>query len=206
VTYKSILCLNGDLPPRDFFQKLALPIVAADGAANRLHGLGIVPRVVIGDLDSVVPHLGVQLMRMEDQNQCDYEKSMTYLAKQGLLPTIVLGMGGGELDHVLNNVNVFMSGPSENIFYAPPVYGRVLNPSKHLLSLPLHTKVSIFGLPETRITTRGLQWDVTEQKLAFPGFVSLSNRVKAKGVILHVLEGQALFLAHGLFSLTRSEL
>lgn len=199
MTYKSILCLNGELPPRDFFEKFSLPIVAADGAANKLHALGITPRVVIGDLDSVAPHLGVERIHVEDQNRCDYEKAMDYLVDQKLLPTVVLGSSGGDLDHILNNINVFMQHSPGNLLYAAPLYGTVLSQPQTRLTLPTQTKISMIGLPEVHLVTQGLKWDLTGQKLSFPGFNSCFNRTNEKTINIQIIEGQVLFLAHAFF-------
>jgi thiamine pyrophosphokinase len=113
-------------------------------------------------------------------------------------------MSGGELDHILNNISVFMSHPFGNLLYAPPLYGTLLCKSQNLFTLPIHTKVSIIGLPETKITTQGLEWDLTEQKLYFPGFNSCLNRMKENTLSIQVIEGKALLLAHKFFSLDSS--
>ena len=201
MTYKSILCLNGDLPGKDFFSKLDLPIIAADGAANKLYAIGFPPDLVIGDLDSVDSRLNLNLIHIEDQNRCDYEKSMKYLEIFKLLPTVVVGIAGGELDHVLNNINIFMSYPCGNLLYAPPLYGTTLCESENLLEIPSHTKVSIIGLPEAKITTCGLAWDLTRQKLYFPGFNSCSNRTTKETLSIQIFQGKVLFLAREFFSM-----
>jgi thiamine pyrophosphokinase len=199
MTYKSILCLNGELPQKSFFDKLQLPIIAADGAANALHKLGIKPSITIGDLDSVASHLKGPFLHVEDQSRCDYEKSMEYLENKGLLPTIILGSSGGNLDHILNNISVFMSHSPGNLLYSPPLYGTILCASQTLIELPIYTKVSLFGLPHARLITQGLEWDLTGQSLHFPGINSSLNRAIKKRISIQVLEGQALFLAHGFF-------
>src|SRR4051812_4632610 len=92
-TYRSILCLNGDLPPPSFFLQRDLPVVAADGAANSLLALGIRPKLIIGDLDSVDPKILNQyaFLLKPDQNTSDYQKSLVYLHDNKLLPSIVVG-------------------------------------------------------------------------------------------------------------------
>jgi thiamine pyrophosphokinase len=199
MTYKSILCLNGDLPHRDFFENLQLSIIAADGAANKLAALGIKPHLVIGDLDSVNRELDMPYLYVHDQSRCDYEKSMDYLKQEGLLPTIVLGTNGGDLDHILNNISVFMSYPPGNLLYAAPIYGTVLNQSQTLLQIPIDTKVSIIGVPQARVVTKGLEWDLTGQSLSFPGVSSCLNRTIDYEVSLTIKEGQVLVLAHNFF-------
>lgn len=199
MTYKSILCLSVELPQKDFFQKMNLPVIAADGAANQLHALGITPHIVIGDLDSVDSSLNFNSLHIQDQSRCDFEKSMEYLEQEGLLPSIILGSSGGDLDHILNNISIFMLNSQGNLLYAPPLYGAVFSNPQTQVILPRHTKISMLGLPQARVVTQGLEWDLTGQKLNFPGFNSCLNRSKSTKVHVQVLEGQVLFLAHEFF-------
>ena len=60
---KSVLCLDGILPFQ-FLKSCNLPIFAADGAANPLVAHGIIPKLIIGDLDSVKPEI-LQLIDAE---------------------------------------------------------------------------------------------------------------------------------------------
>jgi thiamine pyrophosphokinase len=86
-----------------------------------------------------------------------------------------------------------------NLLYAPPLYGAVLSNAQTRVTLPIHTKVSMLGLPLARVVTQGLEWDLTGQKLYFPGFNACLNRSKSTNVHVQVLEGQILFLAHEFF-------
>lgn len=194
--FKSILCLNGDLPHPDFFDK-NLPIFAADGAANRLMKIGIKPERVIGDLDSVLPEYLNQLNTHYhfDQNYCDFEKSLQYLENKNLLPTIVLGMNGGFLDHILNNVNCFMKGHA--VFYAEPIFGFMLqqNTTK-LLTLPLHSKISLIGIPNAIVSSHGLQWELDHYSMTFPGKSSCFNCSIHQNIEMTVHSGNVLILIY----------
>lgn len=192
--YRSILCLNGELPDVNFFQT-KLPIIAADGAANTLMKMGIEPAIVIGDLDSIAPEYREQLKTHfhYDQDYCDFEKSISYLQEKGLMPAIILGMNGGFLDHILNNVNIFMC--SGSFFYAPPVYGYVLKKNEtRKFILPLQTKISIIGMPSAEVTTKGLEWELTQSQLSFPGKNSCFNRNVQPDTQVRVHDGFALVL------------
>jgi len=196
--YRSILCLNGDLPAADFF-KGALPIIAADGAANTLVKMGIKPDLVIGDLDGIEPHLREQLPTLfhYDQDFCDYEKSLNYLEAQALLPCIVLGVNGGFLDHILNNINIFMR--SNSCFYAPPLVGYVLREQQaQEWNLALDTKISLIGIPHAEVTTQGLTWELEKAQLTFPGKNSTFNRTSVPTVKITVHQGQVLVLIYSL--------
>ena len=118
--YRSILALNGELPSKSFFD-VDLPVIAADGAANRLAQIGVKPKVIVGDLDAVDPRLieEIESVYVLDQSRCDFEKTLEYINQADLLPTIIVGASGGYIDHILNNMSLLMAGGG--IFYSPPI-------------------------------------------------------------------------------------
>jgi thiamine pyrophosphokinase len=195
--YKSILCLNGELPEAPFFKGINLPVIAADGAANSLHDLGVKPYFIIGDLDSVVPSLlkNTDFLHLPEQNSNDYQKTMAYLKEKNLLPSIVVGINGGYLDHVLNNINIFMN--SDCLLYAPPLKGFVLKTNKKMeLSLPKNTKISLLGIPTAAVSSTGLKWELNKSPLSFPGNNSCYNRTNLEKVHLEVHQGNLLVLIY----------
>lgn len=191
--YRSILCLHGDLPDSLFFETMQLPIIAADGSANRLIELGITPQLILGDLDSVHPPLLQKHahLHIPHQEQSDYQKAMLYLKNKALLPAVIVGINGGHLDHILNNLNIFMD--SNCLFYAPPLKGFALNTEIELnLSLPLNTKISIMGIPKATLCSQGLKWELNHSELSFPGQTSCFNRTVLPEITLKVHQGTAL--------------
>lgn len=195
--YRSILCLNGDLPEASFFLDWQLPVIAADGAANRLYQLGISPHIIIGDLDSVDPLMGKNhaVLHCPDQQASDFQKCIQYLRDQSLLPAIILGINGGFLDHVLNNINIFLE--TDSVLYAPPLVGQVLKEnSRQGFSLPLNSKISLFGIPSALVTTKGLKWDLNESMLAFPGSTSCFNRSREPSIEIWTQRGSVLVLVY----------
>jgi len=194
--YKSILCLNGELPEKHFFE-VKLPIIAADGATNQLMAMGIKPNLIIGDLDSVSPDYleHIQNIQHWDQDYCDYQKSLWYLEKNDLLPAIIVGVNGGYLDHILNNINLFMA--HQNLLYSPPIYGFVLNSQQNIvLNLPINTKVSLLGIPSAKVSTVGFKWELNLMDLSFPGKTSCFNRTSSCEPLINVQDGSALVLVY----------
>lgn len=194
--YKSILCLSGELPNANFFAT-DLPIIAADGAANHLMQLGITPKMVIGDLDSVSPeHLKIIPCHYHyDQNFCDFEKSLQYLEKNHLLPAVIVGLNGGYLDHVLNNVNHFLQ--TGCVLFALLICGFALNEGKNKqLTLSLNTKISLLGIPAATVTTKGLKWNLCNDQLTFPGKNSCFNRTQEHEIEIQVHSGAVLVLVY----------
>lgn len=193
--YRSVLCLHGTLPNRKFFQKMQLPIIAADGAANSLATMGIIPHMVIGDLDSVRQDLLVdgKFIKLGDQNSSDFEKALNYLEDHSLLPSIILGMSGGYMDHILNNINVFTR--TNSVFLGENIMGLMLRKT-HVFNLEIGTKLSLFGIPRCCITTKGLKWNLSTAELVFPGFNSCFNRAALENIHIHVTSGAALLIVY----------
>lgn len=195
--FKSILCLNGHLPEPAFFKTFNLPICAADGAANYLMHQGIMPELVVGDLDSLTVILpqSVEQIRIAEQDRCDYEKALEILADRAYLPCLIVGLNGGELDHILHNISVFMQG--DNCFWAPPIYGMILRLGEAAeLQLQYPGKISLLGLPHAQVNSRGLQWELQNYAMHFPGRTSCLNQALEKEVYIEVKEGQLLLLVH----------
>lgn len=192
-SYKSILCLNGSITEFSFLQTTKLPIIAADGAGNTLMQHGIKPDLVIGDLDSLCPAIAQDVKTKYEpcQNSSDFQKALKHLEQKDLLPTIILGMHGGFIDHILNNINIFIA--SNNVFYAPPVIGYVVKEEKSF-SFPLNTKVSLMGIPSSVVTTQGLKWELDQSLLTFPGANSCFNRTITKTISINVHQGNVLTL------------
>lgn len=195
--YQSILCLNGALPHSEFFDQINLPIIAADGAVNILHAMKREPFCVIGDLDSVSIELRQKYdcIHIPDQDQSDFQKALEYLNQKKLLPAIILGVNGGHLDHILNNLNIFLK--TDSAFYSPPIWGFVLQPSsRYEFNLMTNTKISLMGIPHAEVSSQGLKWELTRHYLSFPGAQSCFNRSARSQVLLEVHAGRVLALIY----------
>lgn len=196
--YRSLLCLNGRLPDQSFFQKLPLPIIAADGAANVLVEQGISPQLIIGDLDSVKPKIQEHhpCLKISDQNSSDFQKAMYYLRENNLLPAIVLGINGGYLDHIL--CNIALLAQDNCLLYDPPhTVGCFLRPGHyHYETLTPMSKLSLIGAPSCIVSSSGLRWELQNHSLEFWGKNSFFNRTSASKLSLEIKEGCLLFLLY----------
>ncbi len=88
-------------------------IVAADSGANRLGELGILPHVVIGDLDSLagadlfqLKSVGVEFAAHPDPEQrTDGDVAIEYALRRGATSIVVVGLfGGPRYDHAVANL------------------------------------------------------------------------------------------------------
>lgn len=195
-SYRCVLALNGNLPERSFFER-GLPIIAADGALNTLQAFGLVPNVVIGDLDSVQKPIAsdIEVIFRQDQNSCDFEKALEYLKSQDLLPAIIVGVNGGFIDHILNNINIFLK--HRCIFYADPILGQILQKGEQTsFKLPVNTKISLIGFLEAKVSTQGLRWELEHYSMSFPGKNSCFNRTQTESITITVESGFCLVMIY----------
>lgn len=196
--YKSLFCLHGHLPDHSFFQKMMLPIIAADGAANLLVKEGVEPDLIIGDLDSATADVQKRYpcLRIADQETSDLQKGMEYLKDNHLLPTIVLGTNGGYLDHILSNISL-LAREGNCLLYDPPyTVGFFLKPGIYRRSFPLMSKLSLMGAPAARVTSVGLKWELEDYPLEWCGNQSCFNRTILPDITLEVKEGHLLLLLY----------
>jgi thiamine pyrophosphokinase len=195
--YKSVICLNGELPAKSFFDCLTLPIIATDAAANYLYDNGIGFEIVTGDMDGVrqsVLSSSKRNVTLPDQNLSDFQKTLEFSFDNGLLPAIVLGVSGGYIDHIINNLDSFCR-TDDNVFLAGEIAGFKLSSSRGL-KLEIGTKISIIGFPRCKISTSGLKWELRDRDLCYPGYNSFFNRVAAEDVEINILSGCAVVMIY----------
>jgi thiamine pyrophosphokinase len=197
-----LLALDGLLPGAAFIQRLRphhTLLVAADGAALKLRERGILPDVVIGDLDSVGDFRevliaeGVEVIEEPSQELNDFEKGLRWVIARGELSATVIGIGGGMTDHALNNFSVLARyarsirlsvRDEESIGYA--VHDAIV------LNASPGDRLSLIPLPRARLTTTGLVWELDDEVLGFGEREGGSNRAAERIVTVRVTEGVVL--------------
>lgn len=160
--------------------------VAADGGADRLLRLGVMPEAVIGDFDSLSAAARAKIPAarqhpMPEQATTDFDKALRSVAAPIVL---ALGFAGARLDHGLAAMNTLVMrsaqrciliGPKDVAFAAPERLELLLGPGEPL---------SLF--PMARVTGRseGLEWPIEGIDFAPDGVIGTSNRVVARKVVL----------------------
>jgi thiamine pyrophosphokinase len=199
-SFDAVILLNGILPERSVLELVsAVPFVAADGAANTLMDMGIIPDILTGDLDSVRPVV-IESVRQHgmvianpDQDINDFEKALHVAASSHWSTVLVAGIHGGELEHTLNNWSVLMRhGRSMQLFaldghrIGTPVYGAFS------YSAEVGEIISIIPQPRARLTTVGLRWPLADEVLELGTREGARNRATHSDVSITVHEGSAL--------------
>jgi thiamine pyrophosphokinase len=196
-----IIC-NGPLPPRRRIAPLIAGdtlIICADGGANRALARGIIPHLIIGDLDSLTPRTAaalqqVQKIRVEDQNSTDLAKALEYLVQRGVGRAAVIGATGRRPDHELANFSILAKYHSrlEVTFVDAWCRMQIID---RTVQLPLKpgTTLSLMPLGKCEgITTRGLAWPLNNETLELGVREGNSNRVTASPVEISLMRGKLL--------------
>ena len=96
--FKSIICLNGNLPEKSFFKKILeknIPIIGVDGGAELLYNIGVNPDFIVGDMDScqdLSKFPKSKIIIIEDQKYTDFEKAIKFIQSEGIGNSLVLGI------------------------------------------------------------------------------------------------------------------
>lgn len=83
-------------------------VIAADGGYDHLSALGIVPDLVIGDMDSVsAEHIGIQTIRYpKKKDKTDMHLAYLIGREKGYREFVVYGGTGGRPDHTFANYSL----------------------------------------------------------------------------------------------------
>lgn len=186
----------------------AAPLVAADGGANHLARVGLMPAMVVGDLDSIRPAtrawLGEERIRERaDQDRTDLDKALEYVLDENLAArVVVLGWSGDRVDHTLGNLGLLARralGPAL-CFVAPGETVLALRGHASLAAIPGETW-SFWTLdPAVRVSLAGVRWPVADLALDLAGRPSISNLATATTVEVTASGGPVLIRRHQLGS------
>src|SRR5919109_1955753 len=118
---KVVVVAHGDVAASDRDEAAGADmVIAADGGALALERWGIVPQLVIGDLDSLGPKRAAQLGKLgakivefpAEKNESDLELALRQALTTGADDIVLLGIfGGTRLDHTFANV-MLLADPS----------------------------------------------------------------------------------------------
>jgi len=185
-------------------------IVGADGGAARALSWGLVPQVVIGDLDSLPAGALAELEKHQvrfirhprAKDETDLELALTFAAEQGAREIVILGALGGRLDHTLSNVLLLALPDLAGI----PV--RIADGAQEAILLRDGESVRLQGQPgdlvsllpwcgDARgVTTEGLAWPLEDAILHFGFSRGVSNEMTARQARV-VLDHGYLLVVHG---------
>jgi thiamine pyrophosphokinase len=209
MTASAILFANGRLPDLEAARLLVSPqdvLIAADGGTRHARTLGLLPSVVIGDLDSLsaadrseLETAGARLLQHPaDKDETDLELALAYALENGFSPIRILAGLGGRLDQCLGNLALLTAPASlqadvrlddglEEAFFTrgrSEVRGR---PGELVSLLP-------WGGAARGVTTSGLRWPLSNETLYPERTRGISNRLLSDQASVTLASGLVLII------------
>lgn len=159
--------------------------VAADGGADRLLRLGVIPRAVFGDMDSISPaaqaRLKGRLFPVPEQETTDFDKALRHVAAPFVL---AIGFQGARLDHGLAVLNALVRHPGRRALVLGAADVTFLAPPEMALDLPVGTRLSLFPMAPVSGRAEGLRWPLEGLRFSPGGTIGTSNETCAPRVRL----------------------
>lgn len=199
---ETVILAAGDFPRKggEAWRLLesARRVVACDSAADAYRRrFGRWPEVAVGDMDSarlaVAASSGCRVVRIDEQETNDLAKAVAYCRGRGWREPVILGACGKREDHAIGNIFRVLEFGLEIVTDRGrfvPVCGR------RTLRVAPGTAVSVFAPdPETRMTSRGLEWPLDGVRFENLYCASL-NRTTAARITLTADRPVFVYICH----------
>ncbi|MDD5657601.1 MAG: thiamine diphosphokinase [Elusimicrobia bacterium] len=191
----ALLLLNGELPAPGLARAVARRcglLVCADGGARHARALGLVPDVVVGDMDSLPSPLPRSWNRTTfwcdfDENASDFEKALAFLARVRCRRLYVAGCLGGRLDHALVNMSLARGlGRRRELVLVDRGLAALLGRGRRRLRPGRGRTISLLAAEGGAVVSiSGVRYPLRRARLA-PGGRGLSNVVRGPvGLTVH---------------------
>lgn len=108
-----VIFANGELPDKEKAKSLLYEddyIIAADGGMKYSLALGLTPKAIIGDLDSISENFDVSTFKGEiikyshDKDETDLQLAIQHALTLNPDEIVIVAALGGRLDHILGNI------------------------------------------------------------------------------------------------------
>ena len=171
-------------------------LVAADGGANRLVEMGIVPDYAVGDFDSIsegAKSVARELVPVEDQEYSDCDKLLQFVQGKGWNAVTLIGAEGSRIDHMLGILRSAARAGIEVAIAYRRQFGRILR-GPYQRTFELSGLFSLLPIDTCRgVTLRGVRWPLEGVEFGRGSMGSLSN--EGLGTIeVTIDEGTAILL------------
>ena len=204
---RTIVFANGVISDPHAARALIHPgeiVIAADGGADHCREMGIVPTIIIGDLDSLstaeTAHweaLGVQIIRHNpDKDETDLELALLHAQELGQEEALVLGAFGGRWDQTFANLMLPAYASLEDLHITFWDNGTWVYLVRHQREITGHAGQTISLIPlkgdVVGVSTEGLEWPLRDETLKFGASRGVSNQLKGAQATVRVREGLLL--------------
>jgi thiamine pyrophosphokinase len=208
-----VIFVNGHISDPERVRRLIRPadlVYAADGGSRHALALGIMPSLVIGDLDSLneddllkLQAAGTEFRRFpRSKDETDFELALNHTISAGYIEILVVGALGNRLDQTIGNLalltdpslaglDIRMDDGTEEAWFVRD-QTRVEGQKGDVVSL------LPWGGAVTGVTTLGLRWPLSGETLHPSRTRGLSNELLGEVASIS-LEAGLLLVVHSHF-------
>lgn len=200
-----IILANGELPNPDKASALIKQddfIICADGGTRHALTLGLIPNLIIGDMDSLPKNFSLSTFRGEaivypkDKNETDLELAINHAMTLKPDAIIIVAALGGRIDHTLANIallcnsylvthNLKLTDGVEEIFFCRDQV-EVKGGSGDIVSL------IPWGGNVEGVSTQNLKWKLNNEILYFDKTRGVSNEMISDVATISITKGLLL--------------
>lgn len=174
-------------------------IIAADGGAVKALEFGLLPNVVIGDLDSLPYNFSeqnpqIEIIKKPSQELNDLEKALVYCWENGATRVVAVGITEGRVDHTFNNFSVLAKFQQkfDLLIFNNHATIYLVQSSIAFAAKPGQT-ISLIPLGKVKgVTTHGLKYILNKESLELGVREGASNEAIAENVIISIEQGTLL--------------
>ena len=210
---RAAIFVNGIIAHPETIPGVLLPgdlVIAADGGGTHCAAMGIVPHVVIGDLDSIseeelslLREQGAQIIQHPPQkDETDLELAIQHAIKCGVDSIVLFGMLGGRWDMTLANLLLLayplLRGIDVRVLDGPQEMFLLQGESERDISGKPGDIVSVLPLGEqvTGITYKGLTYPLVDGTLEIGSPRGVSNSLTEETAHISIREGRLLCVVY----------
>lgn len=197
-----IVFANGEMEKKSDAGELAVSadlIIAADGGANHCSRLGIIPDILIGDLDSIEQNLlesytknKVAIHRHPTRkNNTDLELALEHVLRCNATSLHIFGALGGRWDMSLANIFMLTDTRFEKIkitLSSHDCFMQILYPGKNMVQGETGQRISLLPVKEDvlDVCLEGFEYPLSRYNIYFGSSIGVSNILtKNYGSIKH---------------------
>jgi thiamine pyrophosphokinase len=184
-------------------------IIAADSGGEALLLLGIVPDILVGDMDSIgadvfaeISGRGARVIEVPPEKDfTDTELAVRTALDRGAKEIVICGALGGRLDHTLANISLLVLAQERG------VTARIVTEDQEAYLLAadvvntiagaIGKTVSLIALsdPTTGVTTHDLKYPLREANLTLLSPLGVSNEISGPNPYVEFWEGRLLLVS-----------
>jgi thiamine pyrophosphokinase len=206
---KAFVFLNGEM---DIDSEICRSMVSeedyvfcADGGSRYAMAIGVIPTLVMGDMDSIDSETRMWLDRNNvevftfpaEKDSSDTELLLDYICNSGVRDITLFAATGGRIDHQLANLLLLekytLEGHSIRILYAKGVVEGVRGQSKIVLIGKRGYLSSIFTVSDSALVSlEGFRYELSITEVRRDSTLGLSNVIESNNAMVTVHSGNIL--------------